>query len=160
MLAVHGTQHWLDGCQKQAPADWLQLNSIYTKLLITQTSTKSPTVHPNGNYSLLHFSTTSDNIHRYFNSKIVLQLSRPSLCCYNQCGNWYISLPPLVLSCRASNRQETAPVTVFLETAAGKGKGAVPNAGHRRGAHLPFLGLWAWWQRHIGVRNLPRVFTP
>ena len=78
----------------------------------------------------------------------------------------------------------------------GKGKGAVPNAGHKRGAHLPFLGLWArrplslwhmasaspdlrlpsqpqsvtalwpvpsytaWWQRHIRVRNLPRVFTP
>ena len=31
----------------------------------------------------------------------------------------------------------------------GKGKGAVPNAGRRRGAHLPFLGLWARrWLNH------------
>ena len=32
-------------------------------------------------------------------------------------------------------------VQVQFPVRKGKGKGAVPNAGHRRGAHLPFLGL-------------------
>ena len=85
----------------------------------------------------------------------------------------------------------------------GKGKGAVPQMGHRWGndcmgqwgAHLPVIGCWArrwidhwvcdawpvqrqtygylpsrraswpvpnytaWWQRHMGVNNLPRVAT-
>jgi len=41
-------------------------------------------------------------------------------------------------------------------TGKGKGKGAVPNAGHRRGAHLPFLGLWARrWRNHYVCDTWP-----